>query len=286
MIEKLMEIDQGRLLNRVSLDIDNKVVLVDFWTYTCVNCLRTLPSLKSIYNEFRNYGFEIIGVHTPEFSFEKDPENIRRAIRELEIDYPVVNDYDYAVWNEFENRYWPAHYLFDKEGKLVHTHFGEGGYEELSEIVSSLLSINKRPKVDEDPAYYFGTTPETYLGNLRGEIANGPTCYNSKCNYYVLPRRTSIGRVFLEGYWDVNEEFITPDDEFAKLHFTFRGKEINAVIDPSGNNMIDYSIDGVEMKKNLDYSRMYNLYTGNEVREHTIIIKAPRGVKLYVFTFG
>jgi len=286
MIEKLKKIDPSRLLNRSSIDLNNKVVMVDFWTYTCVNCIRTLPSLKSIYNEFRNSGLEIVGIHTPEFEFEKNPENIRRAIRELEIEYPVINDYDYLIWNEFENRYWPAHYLFDKNGKLVHTHFGEGGYEELSEFISSLLSINKRPKVEKDPSYYFGITPETYLGSLRGEIANGPSCYNSKCNYYVIPRRISIGRVFLEGYWDINEEFITPDDEYSRLHLIFRAKEINAVIDPSNLETLNYSIDGEEMSKNLDYSRMYNLFAGKDVKEHRIIITVPRKMRLYVFTFG
>lgn len=286
MIEKLGIIDKSRLMNRVSIDINNKVVLVDFWTYTCVNCLRTIPSLKSIYSEYKESGLEILGIHTPEFEFEKDPENIRKAIRELEIDYPVINDYDYTIWNSFGNRYWPAHYLFDREGKMIYNHFGEGGYEELSEIISSLLSIKLKAKVEPDPTYYFGTTPETYLGNLRGEVANGPSCFNGRCNYYVLPRRMSINRVFLEGYWDIKEEYIVPDDDYSSLHLIFRAREINLVLDPSGNQSLLYSIDGVEMKRSLDYSRMYNLLRDKDVREHSLIIKATKNMKLYVFTFG
>lgn len=286
MIEKLRNIDKKRLLNRTSIDIDKKVVLVDFWTYTCVNCLRTLPSLKSIYSEYRDSGFEMLGIHTPEFEFEKDQDNIRRALKDLEIDYPVIDDSDYEIWNSFGNRYWPAHYLFDKEGNMIHTHFGEGGYEELSELISSLLSINGKAKVEPEPTYYFGTTPETYLGSLRGEVANGPSCFNGKCNYYVPPRRISSGKVFLEGYWNIKEEYITPDDDFSNLHLNFRAREINIVVDPSGNESISYVIDGAEMKKNLDYSRMYNLFRGNEIKEHTVTIKAPRNMKLYVFTFG
>ncbi len=286
MIEKLKKIDSKRLLNRRTLDLENKVILVDFWTYSCVNCLRTLPSLKSIYKTYNRHGFEILGVHTPEFEFEKNTDNIRRAIRMFEIDYPVINDFDYYIWNEFENKYRPAHYLFDKNGELVHYHFGEGGYQELSELISSLLSLSTSAPVEDDPLYYYGITPETYFGRLKGKIANGPSCYQSKCNYYVLPRRLSHGDVFLEGYWDVMDEYIQPDDDFSKLHIMFRSKEINVVADPDNNEYLHYLIDGTEMKIPLDFSRMYNLFKTSNVGEHTLTINAPRGMKLYVFTFG
>ena len=116
-----------------------KVVLVDFWTYSCINCLRTLPYLKAWDEKYRAQGLVIIGVHSPEFSFEKDLQNVERAVRDLGIKYPVALDNQYAIWNAYENEYWPAHYLIDAQGRIRHQHFGEGAYRETEQMIQSLL---------------------------------------------------------------------------------------------------------------------------------------------------
>ena len=117
----------------------DKVVLVDFWTYSCINCLRTLPYVKAWNEKYRNQGLVIIGVHTPEFAFEKDEHNVEKAIRDLGVTYPVVMDNQYAIWNAYKNKYWPAQYLIDARGQVRHTHFGEGAYQETEQMIQALL---------------------------------------------------------------------------------------------------------------------------------------------------
>ncbi len=148
-----------------------KVVLVDFWTYTCINCIRTLPYLKNWYAKYKEKGFVIVGVHTPEFEFEKDPTNVANAIKDFGLEYPIVQDNDYATWNAYKNRYWPAEYLVDKDGKIRHTHFGEGNYDETERAIQELLaetgSLSQKLPINNTDYTVHANTPETYLGYQR-----------------------------------------------------------------------------------------------------------------------
>ena len=162
----------GEWLNSTPLtsnDLKGKVVLVDFWTYSCINCLRTLPYIKSWYEQYKDKGFVIIGVHAPEFDFEKSKANVEKAIRRFEITYLVVQDNDHILWNRFQNQYWPAHYLINKQGQVVYTHFGEGNYDVTEKTIRALLDekgdMAKSPHKPD--GYTSNQTHETYLGTAR-----------------------------------------------------------------------------------------------------------------------
>ena len=149
--------------------LKGKVILVDFWTYTCINCLRTLPHLVSWYAKYQDKGLVIIGVHTPEFEFEKDIGNVTRAIANFGIKYPVVQDNDYSIWNSYQNQYWPAEYLIDQQGIIRHTHFGEGEYDTTESAIQTLLNVNQSLDSKPDTAPQTAISPETYLGQRRSQ---------------------------------------------------------------------------------------------------------------------
>ncbi len=164
-----------------------KVVVVDFWTYSCINCLRALPYVESWYQKYKDHGLVVIGVHAPEFAFEKDPDNVRRAVADLKITYPVALDNDYAIWQAFNNQYWPAHYFIDATGRIRAHHFGEGNYEESEQIIRTLLTEagktelaaggNGRAKavgVQAPPDEAHDQSPETYVGYRRAENFASP----------------------------------------------------------------------------------------------------------------
>src|SRR3990172_735283 len=149
------------------VQLRGKVVLIDFWTYTCINCIRTLPHVTQWYRSYKDYGFEIIGVHTPEFAFEKSTKNVEDAIKRFNITYPVALDNDYQTWRAYDNHYWPAHYLINQNGIIVKKHFGEGGYVEMEDAIRALLNMPPCRKTKECPSDKL-LTPETYLGFARG----------------------------------------------------------------------------------------------------------------------
>ncbi len=167
-------------------DLRGKVVLVDFWTYTCINCLRTLPYLKRWHAKYSKNGLVIVGVHSPEFDFERDPKKVEGAVKRLGLKYPVAVDSDMETWKAFSNQYWPAKYLIDKDGYVVYTHFGEGGYEQTEREIQEALGIEE-PLVNEIPkTYIFDQSPETYAGFSRNMgLGSGMVCDKDNCNVYI-----------------------------------------------------------------------------------------------------
>ena len=173
---KAPQINGENWLNGEKPEMDDQVILVDFWTYSCVNCIRTLPYLQKWHEKYKDKGLIIVGVHTPEFEFEKDEQNVARALKDLGVDWPVVMDNYLEIWRSFANKYWPAKYLINRKGKIVYQHFGEGKYEETEKAIQKLL-FNKGDELPEltteiASAACFRPTPETYLGYARGHIVN------------------------------------------------------------------------------------------------------------------
>ncbi|MCC6303160.1 MAG: cytochrome c biogenesis protein DipZ [Gammaproteobacteria bacterium] len=311
-------------LNSPPLDaaaLRGKVVLVDFWTYSCINCLRTLPYVRAWADRYRDQGFVVIGVHTPEFAFEKDPGNVRKALRDLAIAYPVATDNDYAVWRAFNNRYWPAHYFFDASGRLRHQHFGEGEYEESEALIRQLLAERdgrSMPTAFSSPVGQGaeaaagripGRSPETYLGYARAkQFASPGGIDRDQPRIYAAPERPARNEWGLAGEWWVGAQdarLLTPA---GRIVYRFRARDLHLVLGPDETGepvrfrvTLDGAPPGADHGVDVDARgegmvrehRLYQLIrqvneaAGGDAGERTFEIEfLDPGVRAYAFTFG
>ncbi len=281
-----------------SADLRGRVVLVDFWTYTCVNWLRTLPYLRAWSQRYADRGLVVVGAHAPEFSFEHELENVRRAIGELEVPYPVVIDNEFAIWRSFDNHYWPAVYLVDGEGRRSYEHFGEGAYEETERAVQRLLGLDEdTTQVDASGAAAAADwseleSPETYLGRGRGER-----------RVEALGRPPALNEWTLSGMWSVGAEAAVLDVAAGSIAYRFRGRDLNLVLAPPASGatvefvvLLDGEPPGEDHGVDIDAAgagavtepRMYQLVRQRgPIRARTFEIEfLDPGVGAYVFTFG
>lgn len=288
------------------LELRGKVVLIDFWTYTCINCIRTLPHVTSWYEKYKDRGFVVIGVHTPEFEFEKKTENVRAAIQQYNIKYPVAQDNDYETWDVFNNRYWPAKYLIDKDGIVRYVHFGEGKYEETERAIRLLLeeagSKVKEDMLDlPDETPRVRNSPETYLGSQRmqyyfpnGRIENG--------SYKNLKTASNIplNSFTLGGNWEVMSEYSTSDSN-AVLEYRFLANKAFLVMRPKDGSegkirvlldgkVVDNSNSGDDVANGfvpITSDRLYELIDLKDNRgEHLLRLEFSPGIEVFAFTFG
>jgi cytochrome c biogenesis protein CcdA/thiol-disulfide isomerase/thioredoxin len=286
-------------------DLKGKVVLVDFWTYTCINCIRTLPYVTSWYEKYKDKGFVVVGVHTPEFEFEKKTENVQSAISQYKINYPVAQDNNYETWNAYNNRYWPAKYLIDTKGHLRKFHFGEGKYEEMEMAIQELLT-EAGNAAQADLSSFEGDkptrlqTPETYLGLLRMERfgsredpAIGSKVYTTSGSlprhYFAYQGRWSIQNEYskasqgavLEINFFANKVYLvtTPDGQMGRIRVFLDGKAVG-----ENNQGADVENGTVEVGK----SNLFNLIDlGGNPSEHILRLEFETdGVQVYAFTFG
>jgi cytochrome c biogenesis protein CcdA/thiol-disulfide isomerase/thioredoxin len=277
-----------------------KVVMVDFWTYSCINCIRTLPYLRSWYEAYKDKGFVIVGVHSPEFAFEKVSANVARAMRDLGVTWPVVQDNDYAQWTAYGNRYWPAHYFIDARGRVRYWHFGEGGYAESEGIIRKLIAeagatldsaivTAAAPKLADQ-------TPETYLGYERGKgFASAVDAEADKPVAYRPARLPAAGEWNLQGTWTITGQYIQPDTT-GSLWIRFNAKDVYLVAEPSrpGGSVAAFldgfpAADTKDLRGGVvkpDTSRLYHLVALPSGGEHLLKLDVKEGVKLYSFTFG
>lgn len=291
-------------------------VLIDFWTYSCVNCLRTQPHLNAWYERYAKLGLEIIGVHTPEFDFEKRRENVEDAVMRLEIPYPVVLDNDYAVWNLYTNKWWPRKFLVNKDGNIVYDHVGEGGYAEtemeiqkaLAEIgVKKFPRIAKEVEVSSDGVCY-RTTPELYLGYLRGRIANAGDILPDAEEAFTDHGEREDDSVVLHGHWRVASEYVEHARRLATaseyLLLTYRAFGVNLVMGTVDGRPaeIDVELDGQPIPKDMAgadvvivngraklrirESRMYRIVKASMYHQGALkLATADAGVRMFAFTF-
>lgn len=269
--------------------LKNKVVLIDFWTYTCINCIRTLPYLKSWHEKYNSQGLVIVGVHSPEFEFEKDPENLAKAISDFQITYPVVQDNNFSTWRAYNNSYWPAKYLIDGNGNLRYYHFGEGDYNKTEMAIQALLTeLGASPSGEINNTEYknFAQTPEIYLGFGRGDIG-----YQTKKEIYQTQTASkNIGKnqVGYNGNWLFSEEF-AQSDNFSELLLNFSAKDAFLVMQPVDQIAeVEIYIDEVFVNKiKVDKNRLYEILKLPEPGRHMLKLKFPKNrVKLFAFTFG
>ena len=280
-----------------------RVVLIDFWTYTCINCLRTLPHVEAWYRTYRRDGLVVVGVHTPEFPFEKEAGNVESAISGNGLTYPVVQDNDYGTWNAYSNQYWPAKYLIDARGRIRYVHFGEGDYDTTERAIRSLLAERGAAKLGRATAVSAEvpsaglTTPESYLGGARAQnVANGPLLAGAHA--YKLPSRLPRDHLGYGGRWRIEADSATAVSG-ARIGLDFNARRAFLVLgSPESPRQLRVQLDGRPIPDRLagkdvhdgvatiDRQRLYDLVDLPRVERHTLTLDFAPGVSGYAFTFG
>jgi hypothetical protein len=284
-------------------------VLVDFWTLTCINWLRTEPYVRAWSQAYRTDGLVVIGVHTPEFSFEHDVDLVRQAIKERGIDYPVAVDNDYAIWSAFDNHYWPALYFVDADGIIRDHHFGEGRYEESERVIQQLLGVERElvsvegVGVEAEADWDHLSTPETYLGYGRSEHFASPdgAAFDER-HPYELPERLRSGHWALAGEWTIGRENVVLEHAGGSIAYRIHARDAHLVLSPGAREPIPFRVlldseapgpsHGVDVDEDgnglLRDGRLYQLVREHDaVRERTLEITfLEPGAEAYVFTFG
>jgi thiol-disulfide isomerase/thioredoxin len=292
-----------------SAELHGHAVLVDFWTLTCINWLRTAPYIRAWSRAYRNDGLVVIGVHTPEFSFEHDIGLVRQAITEREIDYPVAVDNDYEIWEAFANHYWPALYFVDANGIIRDRHFGEGRYEHSERVIQRLLGVERDfvsvegLGVEAEPDWDHLRSPETYLGYERGDqFASPGGAALGERRAYELPERVRLNQWALAGAWTIGREKVVPLEAGGSIVHRFHARDVHLVLSSAEQGRIRFRVlldgnvpgrsHGVDVDEQgnglLQDGRLYQLVRQHDgIRERTLQITfLDRGAEAYVFTFG
>jgi thiol-disulfide isomerase/thioredoxin len=297
-------------------DLRGKVVLVDFWTYSCINCIRTIPYLNAWYEKYADNGLVIVGVHTPEFEFEKDYNNVKAAVEKFDIKYPVAQDNEKATWEAYENRYWPRKYLIDNEGYIRYDHIGEGAYAETEKVIQSLLAERTQyiganvtidqsisnPESSQNVNFDRINTPELYFGYeySRAPLGNSEGYKPDQVVNYTVSDDTKIvpNRIYLAGEWKNNADHMELQSEVGRIVLSYSAKAVNIVAGGKGelhiledNSPLDDSSSGTDISEDgtvkIDGQRLYNVVEHEEYGNHQIAIDvAGRGLQIYTFTFG
>ena len=296
--------------------LKGKVVLVDFWTYTCINCIRTLPYLKDWDKKYRDKGLVIVGVHTPEFEFEKKYENVLKAVNEYQLKYPVAQDNNYATWQLYQNRYWPHKYLIDVDGYIRYDHIGEGSYDETEKMIQQLLNermerLDKKnginvtiTKPTEDTEFQKIGTPEIYFGYQfdRGNLGYQGLKPDAIVDFKISPNPYK-NFVYLSGKWKYNADNMELISNDGEIFLIFEAKKVNIVAGSANNsNVFVYLDNGKLNEKNrgndvifegsssiakVNEFKLYNVASAEDYDTHAIsMVVEGKGFKIYTFTFG
>jgi len=266
-----------------------KVVLIDFWTYSCINCVRTLPYVTSWYNKYKDQGFIVIGVHSPEFAFEKDTNNVQTAINQYNITYPVAQDNYLSTWSAYGNRYWPAEYLIDQNGNVVYTHFGEGEYDVTENSIRGLLGIKSDVGVNNGPDLSQINSPEMYFGTDREQNLSATQQPSNVPLNYSLPNNLSLNQFVLEGKWQFFPDKASLTEGSGKIKLRFSSAKLFMVASSLKQPVtLSITVDGkAQPDVVVNGSELYTLFNSNDYSEHTIEINIPSpGLDAFTFTFG
>ncbi|MFM0231455.1 cytochrome c biogenesis protein DipZ [Paraburkholderia sediminicola] len=300
-------------------DLRGKVVLVDFWTYSCINCLRSLPYVKAWAQKYKDQGLVVIGVHAPEFAFERNVDNVKKAVHDLGVDYPVAIDNNYAIWRALNNQYWPAHYFVDGKGQIRYHHFGEGDYAESEKVIQKLLTEAGHANASKLAIGIAGTSaqgvqaaadnadmqsPETYIGYQRAENFVSPGgAAEDKVHTYTAPSQPAVNDWGLAGAWKVGAEHATLAAASGRIVYRFHARDLHLVLGPGKDGKpvrFRVSVDGAapgaahgtdaaaDGTGTVTEQRLYQLVRqSGEVADHTFSIEfLDPGVQAYAFTFG
>jgi thiol-disulfide isomerase/thioredoxin len=296
-------------------ELRGRVVLVDFWTYTCINWLRTLAFVRAWSQKYRDLGLVVIGVHTPEFPFEREVDNVRRAAQAMRVEYPIALDSDYGVWSAFANRYWPAVYLADTEGRIRYHHFGEGDYDEGEWMIQHLLREASGESIDDELVSVTAEgleaqadwtnlrSPETYLGYQQGQNLHSPGGVGyDEPRSYVTPESLQLNTWALRGNWTIQERTSVLNEAGGRIAFRFHARDVHLVLRSRTGTVVPFHVrvDGQppgpahgldvdqEGRGTLIQPRLYQLVREpGSITDRTFEIAfLDAGVEAYVFTFG
>jgi thiol-disulfide isomerase/thioredoxin len=296
----------------LKLKIKDKVVLYDFWTYSCINCIRTFPYHKAWNEKYADKGLLIIGVHSPEFEFEKDPNNVKMATQKYGLTYPIVLDSDHATWNAFSNRYWPAEYITDDLGHIRHTHFGEGEYDQTEKTIQQLLDqranrLGLNITADqslvnlESHEFSMMQTPELYFGydfmQYRNYLGNQEGFQPEKTVSYTIPSGLQNDHFYLEGQWQNLGDSMKLASDNGKIVLPYSAKDVHIVASGTGDSAqilldgkaVTSDDAGQDLKNgavNVSDHRLYNIISSKQQGTHTVTIIGHPGFQIYTFTFG
>ncbi len=271
--------------------LHGKVVLIDFWAYSCINCQRAIPHVQGWYQAYRDKGFEVIGVHTPEYAFEKVTSNVEKGAADLGITYPVALDNSYSTWTNYRNQYWPAEYLIDANGTVRHTKFGEGDYNGTEKLIRELISnahngVALPPAVDApDTTPQGGLTPETYFGV--GKVVNyaGTGTYDEGRSVFSLPQKLPDDSFALQGPWQLDYQGATADGDASSIELNYRAKNVYIVVGGTGNLVV--TRDGKTTTVPVDGPpQSHQIADGKDVTRGSLQVHLSRGVQVFSFTYG
>ncbi|MFA7308052.1 MAG: cytochrome c biogenesis protein DipZ [Hyphomicrobium sp.] len=296
-------------------DLKGKVVLVDFWTYSCINCIRSIPYVRAWAEKYKDQGLVVVGVHSPEFAFEKNIANVRKAVSDLKIDYPVAIDNNFAIWRAFKNQYWPAHYFIDANGNIRHHHFGEGDYAGSERVIQKLLAEAGKANVADEMVNVSGSgveaaslftnvaSPETYVGYARAAnfVSAVDTVRNAARDYSGEPK--TLNQWSLNGNWTIGAEHAALNSAGGGIVYRFRARDLHLVLGPGADGKpirFRVTIDGKEPGDShgtdvapdgsgtVTGGKLYQLVRQNgDIQERTFAIEfLDPGVNAYAFTFG
>ena len=281
--------------------IGKKVILLDFWTYSCINCQRTLPYIESWYKKYKDKGFLVIGIHTPEFNFEKDYNNVEKATKDFGVKYPVVLDNEYQTWQAYENQYWPREYLIGIDGFIIHDHIGEGGYAETEKAIQDALkergevlgmndSFNSGLTLENSTTDFSKiNTEEIYFGYQfsRGQIGNKEGWKPGQEINYSLPSFLVPGKFYLSGTWKNNPDNVELVSARGEVNLGYSSKDVNIVAGADLSTTVSSYVDGNFVKNvSVQSQTLYNVVSGKGYGEHALKLKVKKGFKIYTFTFG
>lgn len=281
--------------------LKGKVVLIDFWTFSCINCIRTLPYLKDWYAKYHDKGFEIIGIQTPEFEFEKNLNNVKNAVKKFGINYPIALDNQFVTWRNYNNSYWPAHYLINKAGDVVYQSFGEGEYDTTENNIRYLLGINGAVTANTlTEKYVAAVTPETYLGYSRAaNFSNTQVVLQGRVTHYQYPEVLPLNGWALQGDWIVSADKIVAAGAGASIKLHFYAGKVFAVMGVAtqpvkvklllnGELLVENKGEDVlNSEINVAKNQLYSLVQFKQVGEGIVEITATSsGLEMYTFTFG
>lgn len=282
--------------------IGKQVILVDFWTYSCINCQRTLPYLNAWHEKYGDQGLTIVGVHTPEFEFEQKRENVQRAMEMYGVKYPVVQDNDYATWTAYGNRYWPRKYLIDIDGFIVYDHIGEGAYEETEEKIQALLreraerlgaEASIAPDITKPAGVITPSTgvgsPEVYFGSARNTLLTNGVAGRDGLQDLQAPAVVGLNQLYLNGQWNFQPEYAENETAPASIVFRYKAKNVYMVAAADTAVTMRVRHDGRLQEKaiTVQAEQLYPIIENDAVGEHTLelLIDSP-GLQAFTFTFG
>jgi cytochrome c biogenesis protein CcdA/thiol-disulfide isomerase/thioredoxin len=265
-------------------ELRGKVVLLDFWTYSCINCLRTLPHLRAWWNAYHKDGLVIIGVHTPEFAFEHVTSNVRAAVKRLGVTWPVVQDNRYKTWDNYGNQYWPAEYLIDRSGEVRETSVGESDYGKTERNIRQLLGAGGAMTHVPNETPTEPTTPETYLGYARLDDYVGTNIHQDRFGEYTVPSQIPVNDVTYGGSWKVGPQQVVAGKN-AEIDLHFHAKDVYVVL--GGRGTVQATIDGRPVRTiHVDAEQLYTVRSASTVADGLLRLRFTPGIQAYSFTFG